>query len=279
MKRTPGRVLLKTRRGSDPAVNIMMKVRAFFAERGVETADIESTEERDVRGFDAAIGIGGDGTLLRLFRSVRGQVPMLGVKDGSYGLLMELSEEDLMDGLEMFSRGEFYVEEAPTLMLRDGDDLALNEILLSTPEMGKAMKMRVLADEIVINGFLGDGILISTPLGSLAYALAEGGPSIDPRIGAFEVVPLNPWPPSMLVPTNAQLIPQDVGLRVESDKDMISVMDGRERFEAGKVAEIVVSKERAKLIRFSPDPTSFYTRALGRISEARKIAESKFLRE
>ena len=281
MESPPSRLLLKKRPNHQKAALLAKRVAKFLTDRGIEVIEYEILKEINSREFDLAIAVGGDGTLLRLFHKIRGSIPILGIKNGSYGLLMELSEENLIQGLNQLVEGKFWIEKAPIIEIPESNIIALNEILLSTPKIGKALKMRISVDGVIVNGFLGDGLLISTPLGSLAYALSEGGSSIDPRANVLEIVPVNPWPPSMLVPTSSTIIPIDSQLLIEADKSMLVVPDGciEECVLYDRRVEIRVSKEQARFVRFSTSPYHHYTRIIKRISEAKKIAEERFLRE
>jgi len=281
MEKPPSRLLLRKRPDHQGAAQLAERVTKFLKDRGKEVVEYEDLEEINPKEFDLAIAIGGDGTLLRLFHKIKGAIPILGIKNGSYGLLMELSEEDLIRGLNKLVEGNFWIEKAPTIEIPESNVFALNEILLSTPKIGKALKMRIFIDGAIVNGFLGDGLLISTPLGSLAYALSEGGPSIDPRANVLEIVPVNPWPPSMLVPTSSTIIPMDSTLLIEADRKMLVVPDGcvEECLLHEKRVKISVSREKAKLVRFLTTPHHHYARIIKRISEAKKIAEERFLRK
>ncbi len=281
MENPPSRLLLRKRPDHKKAALLAEQVVKFLKDKGKEVVEYGDLKEINPKDFDLAIAVGGDGTLLRLFHKIKGAIPILGIKNGSYGLLMELSEENLIQGLNKLVKGEFWIEKAPTIEIPESNIFALNEILLSTPKIGKALKIRVSVDGAIVNGFLGDGLLISTPLGSLAYALSEGGSSIDPRANVLEIVPVNPWPPSMLVPTSSTIIPMNSALIVEADKKMLVVPDGciEECLLYDKRVEIRVSREKAKLVRFLTTPHYHYARIIKRISEAKKIAEERFLRK
>jgi len=281
MEHPPSRLLLRKRPNHQGAALLAERVTNFLKDKKIEVVECDDFTEINLKKFDFAIAIGGDGTLLRLFHKIKGNIPILGIKDGSYGLLMELSEENLTEGLNKLIMGKFWIEEATTIEIPKTKILALNEILLSTPKIGKALKIRVSVDGTIVNGFLGDGLLISTPLGSLAYALSEGGSSIDPRANVLEIVPVNPWPPSMLVPTSSTIIPMDSSLLIEADKTMLAVPDGciEECVLLDRRIKIRTSREKAKLIRFSTSPHHHYSRIIKRISEAKKVAEKRFLKE
>ncbi len=281
MESPPSKLLLRKRPNHKGASLLADRVTDFLKDKGIEVMECEDSMEIDSKEFDLAIAVGGDGTLLRLFHRIKGSIPILGIKDGSYGLLMELSEENLIQGLNKLVLGKFWIEEAATIEIPKTKILALNEILLSTPKIGKALKIRISVDGAIVNGFLGDGLLISTPLGSLAYALAEGGSSIDPRANVLEVVPVNPWPPSMLVPTSSIIVPMDSSILIEADKPMLVVPDGciEECVLSDERINVRTSQEKARLVRFSASPHHHYSRIIRRISEAKKIAEGRFLKE
>jgi len=100
MEKPPSKILLRRRPDHKGAAILADKVVKFLTDRRVKVVEYEEGLKVDLKEFDLAIAIGGDGTLLRLLHKIKGVIPILGIKNGSYGLLMELSEENLIQGLE-----------------------------------------------------------------------------------------------------------------------------------------------------------------------------------
>lgn len=167
----------------------------------VQSASREALGQR----CQLVVVIGGDGTLLDAGRSLaeRG-VPILGVNQGRLGFLVDVRPEDIHDTLAALLRGEFYSESR--LMFeavvqrcdgrREAAMLAVNDVVIRN-----LMSIRMLEFETWLAGDTGwefishhraDGIIVSTPTGSTAYALSSGGPVLHPTLDAVSVVPISP---------------------------------------------------------------------------------------
>ena len=108
---------------------------------------------------------------------------------------------------------------------------ALNEALIVTSRPAKMLKFSILVDGVTTEQFRADGLLISTPTGSTAYAMSAGGPIVDPRIQGFLLVPLAPY----LLSSRPHLISSDRRLEVklESSKPANLVIDGQKTIDLG----------------------------------------------
>lgn len=152
-----------------------------------------------VDGADLVISVGGDGTLLHTGRLVvdRG-IPLLGINRGRLGFLVDLQPHDY-EGLDAVLAGDF-IEEDRTLLTtevhRNGDvlarGLALNDVVLYKWNTARLVEFNTYIDGELLNAHRADGIIISTPTGSTAYALAGGGPIIHPAVDAICLVPISP---------------------------------------------------------------------------------------
>jgi NAD+ kinase len=144
---------------------------------------------------DAVVSIGGDGTMLGALRLVaRRPVPVLGVNLGRLGFLVEVQPEELMDALDRLERSEFTIEEHNALWLgAEADEaVAFNDLaLLRVPGEG------VVEATLAVGGqrmgrYRCDGLVISTSIGSTAYAYSAGGPVVSPALDAVVVAALAP---------------------------------------------------------------------------------------
>ncbi|WP_375342499.1 NAD kinase [Clavibacter lycopersici] len=155
----------------------------------VQTADLE-----------IVIVLGGDGTILRSAELVRGtSVPLLGVNLGHVGFLAESEREDLAATVRRVLDRDYTVEERMTLdvTLKVGADIVYRTWALNEATVEKASRERMLEVVLEIDGrplasYGCDGMVVSTPTGSTAYAFSAGGPIVWPSLEAMLVVPLSP---------------------------------------------------------------------------------------
>jgi NAD+ kinase len=191
---------------------------------------------------DLAAVVGGDGTILLTVRRMKQQIPIIGINWGEVGFLADL-EPDEAPGFLRYLPTDFPRERRMRLALwRDGVCCgeALNEALIVTGRPAKMLRFLVIVDGVPAERFRGDGLLISTPTGSTAYAMSAGGPIVDPRIEAFLLVPLAPFHLS----SRPHLISSDrsVEIRLESAKPASMVIDGQKTIDLGTDAAIQVKK-------------------------------------
>ena len=152
------------------------------------------------RRCDLLIAVGGDGTFLSAANiAADHDIPLIGVNLGRLGFLVDISPNELADKLRPVLNG-VYIEEKRSLLqaklIRNNkvihEERALNEVAIHrwvTPSM---IEIVTKINEVFLNSQRSDGLIISTPTGSTAYALSAGGPILHPTLNAMVLVPLNP---------------------------------------------------------------------------------------
>jgi NAD+ kinase len=213
---------------------------AAMGKSGPRLADIDA---------DIVIVIGGDGTILRTIQQLSRPVPVLGINWGEVGFLADLEPADAPAFLHTLVSG-FDIEERMRISLvKDGVHLgtALNEALIVTTRPAKMLRFSIIIDGIVAEQFRADGLLISTPTGSTAYAMSAGGPIVDPRIQGFLLVPLAPY----MLSSRPHLISdgRQLEIRLESAKPAKLVLDGQQTVDLGTSSSLRVAR--------SPVPAQF----------------------
>ncbi|MFZ0006295.1 MAG: NAD(+)/NADH kinase [Methanoregula sp.] len=191
---------------------------------------------------DIVIVIGGDGTILRTVQQLPHQIPVIGINHGEVGFLADLEPGEVSNFIKSLASG-FAVEERMRLtLLQDDTSLgdALNEALIVTTRPAKMLRFSIMIDGVLSEQFRSDGLLISTPTGSTAYAMSAGGPIVDPRIQGFLLVPLAPY----LLSSRPHLISSDrqLEIRLDCSKPANLVIDGQKTVELGSSASLVVQK-------------------------------------
>ena len=152
-------------------------------------------------GVDLVVVVGGDGSILGVARDVaRSGVAVLGVNRGGLGFLADISPDQIAAKLPAALRGERTVEERFLLearVWRDGKPLgdadpALNDVVVHAGSMSRMMDFSLFVDDEFVYNQRSDGLIVSTPTGSTAYALSAGGPIMHPRLDAMVIVPMFP---------------------------------------------------------------------------------------
>ncbi|MDS4031259.1 MAG: NAD(+) kinase [Candidatus Contendobacter sp.] len=168
----------------------------LLPDNGLEIASRAAIGEQ----CDLVVVMGGDGTMLNAARSlVDYEVPILGVNLGRLGFLADVSPSELPHRLEAVLQGHFREARRSLLhaqVLREdhvtGEADALNEVVVHKREVARMIEVDAFLDGRFLNAYRADGLIISTPTGSTAYALAGGGPIIHPGLEAVVLVPICP---------------------------------------------------------------------------------------
>jgi NAD+ kinase len=244
------RVLLVSRIDNREALEFCEKIRTLLTGEGCEvildndTASKSGTAGIPLAGADAdvAIVVGGDGTILRTIQQMNRPVPILGINWGGVGFLADLEPSEAVAFIKTLPAG-FSVEERMRIALyKDGEYLgtALNEAMIVTTRPAKMLRIAIAVDGVVAEQFRADGLLISTPTGSTAYAMSAGGPIVDPQVQGFLLVPLAPY----MLSSRPHLISSNRHLEVtlESSKTANLAIDGQQTFELGRSSVIEIRR-------------------------------------
>ena len=234
-------------------------------------ADVVDAEpvSRDelVRRADLIVVLGGDGTLLGIARKVgKRETPILGINLGGLGFLTEANMGEARQALERVLKGDYKTDRRITLEAEVCRTLAgkqqevlqhfraLNDVVLNKGPLGRMMQLEVVAQGQPFCNYKSDGLIISTPTGSTAYALSAGGPIVFPSLGVLVLAPICPHTLSnrpVVLPDSFQI---EVRVTV-SDQDAMLTIDGQEssQLTASDTVKIRRGRYAVVLIR-SPHP-------------------------
>jgi len=163
----------------------LARLQSVAREHGVELfypsdeAEKHGVEAGDDTSADIAVVLGGDGTVLRaLTRYLGTGIPVVGVNFGRVGFLSSMARRELETGLARIFTGEYEVVELPTLEVShpDGSTRAVNDVVIASAEMGRMIELELAVGGEQLGKQPCDGIICSTPSGSTAYNLSNGGP-------------------------------------------------------------------------------------------------------
>ena len=166
---------------------------------------------------DLVISIGGDGTLLHTARLLAGRpTPLLGVNLGRLGFLVDASPERI-DDVAAVLEGHYVIDSRMLIsaeIVACGSDtvlasgLALNDVVIHRWNTARMIELEVRADGELVTRLRSDGLILATPTGSTAYAMASGGPIVHPAVDALLIVPVSPHSLSnrpLVLPATTQL--------------------------------------------------------------------------
>jgi NAD+ kinase len=152
------------------------------------------------RKADLVVVLGGDGAILRACRQMGSkQLPILGVNLGRLGFLADLSPDEFRDNLPGIAARKFHVVEHLMYeceLTRSGKPtqrfLGLNEVAVSSAAAMRMIDVHLAVDDEAVTTYSGDGVIVSTPVGSTAHNLSAGGPILRQDLQAFVITPICP---------------------------------------------------------------------------------------
>ncbi len=146
--------------------------------------------------IDVMIVFGGDGTVLRASKIAGSKIPIVGINTGSLGFLSSYESddvftlvEDILSGTLTFSERRFM-----SVKVNDKEFFALNDAVITknhlVDNVSECIKLYLKIDGQFVDAYVGDGLILSTPTGSTAYAISAGGPIMVPDVNAYVVAPI-----------------------------------------------------------------------------------------
>lgn len=232
------------------------EVRRFELGQLVESGRPGFIRAQGLWDADVVVALGGDGTILRVAKQAAfKKKPVLGVNIGRLGFMAGL-EADEPDGFSTLISGKYRVEDRMMLEIcLEGYEqyyYALNDAVISNGAVSRIIDVRLSCGDDPITFYRADGVIVSTPTGSTAYALSAGGPVMDPMLESIGVTPICPH---SLVSRPILFRPESV-LTLAADAANAGcpylTVDGQETLKIEPGSKLTIRKAgiRAKLIMF-----------------------------
>ncbi len=232
----------------------------------------ETAARQQIPDMDLVIVLGGDGSMLRAARMAAAHgIPLMGLNMGRLGFLSEMTSQTWRDVLPRVLAGEAWIEQRMMLRARTwrgdqvlGEHLALNDVVISRGSLARVVWMKTEIDGDQLTTYIGDGLVISTPTGSTAYALAVGGPILPPELRNILVIPIA----AHLTLNRAIVLSEGAMIKVtvSTDHQSILTVDGQFEVELkdGDVVEVSASEYVSRFARVG-GRTYFYHTLLERL--------------
>lgn len=271
MRRQIKKVLVIINKNKDLTRAVAEEFRDFFGKMGIKL-EILSFQEKPVKsrpllkGFDLAVSLGGDGTLLYCSRLLAGKdIPILAVNFGNFGFITEVTRNEWKEIFAKYENGIAPV--SPRIMLdvevrrkgrRVASFLGLNEGVIISSGITKLVRLEAFLSHTYVGRYRADGIVIATPTGSTAYSLSAGGPILHPEMEAFILCPICPF--SLAHRPLVVSAAESVEIKVEPKQrtNIILTVDGMSEFRLMENDSVVFGKSAhtARIIR--SDKRNFY---------------------
>lgn len=214
---------------------------------------------------ECILTVGGDGTMIRAaMRTIRSNLPILGINKGHLGYLCDLDESNYREALKRLFADDYEIEERMLLSGRvisadgipeSGFNHALNDIVLTSRNGLQVVHIDVNVNGELLSSFNGDGVIFATPTGSTAYNLSAGGPIVDPKTKLILMSPLNAHvvgQRSIVLDSSAE-VRATVTRRNQEELSAAVAFDGSTAIELydGESIEVVRSDETVRFIKLS----------------------------
>lgn len=254
-------------------------IAATLEGRGIDTWLNTTWNEEDVQHLvessDMVIAIGGDGAMLRAARVCAPyDVPVLGVNMGQLGFLTEIDSPDTWEPhLDVLLGDQYWIETrmmVRALVLRGNDVIssqdALNDVVISRGIITRIVRLEMYIDRDWATTYNADALIIATPTGSTAYALASGGPILPPELRNILIVPVAPHLTMDRPIVLSEGSTVEVLAAPDSHSEIVLTVDGRliENLQSGDRVRVQASEYVSRFVRMR-ERNYFYRSLLDRL--------------
>ncbi|MGI6003976.1 MAG: NAD(+)/NADH kinase [Christensenellales bacterium] len=229
--------------------------------QAVSRADLICPQDELMDKSDILMVFGGDGTMLSAARNaVITDTPVFGVNLGKIGFLPETEVPDIDEAVDCILSGRYRIEERMMLRCRLDDEdmgIALNDVVIARGAVSRMVNVHIDIDGEAFTQYRADGVIVSTPTGSTAYALSTGGPIISPELECLLISPICPhslYNRSVVVGDKTRIAISVTG----ANDDAMVTLDGQiaKAVKPGNIVTISRAEQTAKFVRLRQE--SFY---------------------
>jgi len=252
----PKRVGIVHKVTSVEATETALLVGRFLESKGVEVLVGEAEVGRSA---DLVVVLGGDGTLIHAASLLAGRpVPILGVNMGSLGFMTEVPQSRMYEAMELVLAGKAQVSERMKLRVhlhkggsseRALDEEVLNDVVIAKSALSRMAELDTRCTGGYVTTYRADGVIVATPTGSTAYALAANGPIMVPTMRGVIIAPICPH-----TLTQRPLVVSDdenIEIILMNDTEVYLTLDGQKGLplERGDRVQVKQSYNRVLLVR------------------------------
>lgn len=243
----------------EPFLKSIRKIRDF----SIEVTPFSRHEEL-AGNADMVFSIGGDGTLLDTVTLVRDSgIPVLGINLGRLGFLSSISRDNIIPAVEKVLAGDYTLDRRTLLKLETENEkfcdfnYALNDLTVNRKDSTALIVIHVYVDDVFLNSYWADGLIVATPTGSTAYSLSSGGPIVAPGSENFLITPIAPH--NLTIRPLVISDKSEIRIRLDGrDENFLLSMDSKTHV-IGKKDEIRIRKSDFLFNLVKIEESDFYT--------------------
>ena len=213
--------------------------------------------EKIEKETELLISIGGDGSFLETIHKFNfSEIPVIAINTGHLGFFAELSPEKIDQFISAYINKQYFIQQVYPLeaSIRTKEECikisAVNEIVIKNIQ-SRTVHLDLQVDGMKIEHFSGDGMLISTPIGSTAYNYSAGGSIVDPKLDLYQLTPIAPmntnayrsFTSSIILPTTSII---SISPEYEFENSILIVIDGKQ-YKFTQIEEVKIYKSNYKL--------------------------------
>jgi len=214
---------------------------------------------------DLIVVLGGDGTMISTAPLIDERaVPVLGINYGNLGYLTEFRMEEMFAALEAILKGEYEIDSRVMLEVehfRGGRRIesgrVLNDVVVNKAVLARMIEIEIRLNNLFVNSFRADGLIVSTPTGSTAYNLSAGGPIVYPSMNAVVLTPICPF-----TLTNRPIVVPDtdeINLRLTHESEgVVLTLDGQFGYSMTAIDMVSIRKSETAFNLVQPPNRNYF---------------------
>lgn len=232
-------------------------------------------EEEMYKTVETALVLGGDGTIIQCAGNcAKNHVPVLGVNLGRIGFMTEIEVADIEAAIDKLLHNEYRIENRMLLkmnIMRNkkviSSRCALNDVVISKTISEKLIGIELYANKELVNRYMADGLIISTPTGSTGYSISAGGPVVDPMMQLYIATPIC----AHMLSVRSAILSADKDIIIKLDRNMadhegVVTTDGEVDGNIGLANEVKITRSEYDFELIKIGNRSFYTTLLSKLS-------------
>jgi NAD+ kinase len=239
------------------------RVKKFFRQKSTDNLQFWNSKDFHNK-VDLMLSLGGDGTLLGVCRRIKPSIPVLGINLGRLGFITEFNKNEYFDRLADIIDGKFELISKPLVEVhakRKGKvffkDYFFNDAVIAKNDIARMIYLRAEMNDEHVYNISGDGIILSTPMGSTAYSMAAGGPIVHPDVRGLILTPICPH--SLI--NRPFVIPDSckINLKILPPYHSVTLtLDGQIAISIDEQDEISINSGRMKKVFLIKNPERYY---------------------